>query len=406
MALLKGIQMKLILVSLLLLGPSINFYLNDIIQYMFGMGSVSAIVYILLALIGISAYPCLFKKGCKNKYVGLTIVFMTVVMILSYFVHPSIGSLIIDPDYNPLHSVGLFLFFYGFPLTIFFSLQLEWERFLSYLFYFSVPLIVLAALDYYFVMLRIGGDLVNYMSFSYNQLLAASICAVYGFKNRNVLAFILSFISLLLIFLGGARGSLLCLLLLYFALMLYNINAKKAILSVVILAFVLVSWKSIFNSFLSLSSGIVDDIGGFSRTLYKITEGEMFQSGSRDNISRILCNAISENPLGYGLLGDRYILSQHNLTGYAHSIYLEFLCDFGWIIGGFLLVLLFGRILLLFLKWKQNPVYFVFLSLLPAGIVMLFMSGSFLDEAFAFWALLGIIYNKSCGIKRNMNSNK
>ena len=93
-----NIQMKLILVSLLLLGPSINFYLNDIIQYMFGMGSVSAIVYILLALIGISAYPCLFKKGCKNKYVGLTIVFMTVVMILSYFVHPSICSFIIYFD--------------------------------------------------------------------------------------------------------------------------------------------------------------------------------------------------------------------------------------------------------------------------------------------------------------------
>lgn len=376
----------------LTLGPSINFYLNDIIQYVYGGSSVSAVVYIILAIFGIRAYPILFKKQRITRNAKNTIVITLAVLLLSFIVHPSIGELLIAPDFNPLRSIFLFLLFFGFPLMIYCSLDNNWDRLLKFLFYVSIVDIVLAGLDYSWVMLRISLDDVNYMSFSYNQLLAASVCAVYGYKEKKIIPYLLSFASLVLIFFGGARGPMGCLLILYFLMLAYPFSVKKTFILIGVGAIVIIGGSLLLNRFLSSAANVISDIGGFSRTLYKITEGDLLQSNGRENISNIIESAISSNPIGYGLLGDRYVLMQHGLTGYAHSIILEFLCDFGWLMGPILFVVWSLSIIKLYINKNKRDSYYCFLAMLPAGCLMLFLSGSFVEE-FVFWALLGIIFN-------------
>lgn len=382
-----------IIICAITIGPSINYYLNELIQFVLGGRSISSFIYIVLAVMGVMAYPLLSKQP-KNNKVSITIVASIVLLLLSAVIHPSIWKLIISDDFNPLSSIGLFLFFFGFPLLILCSKHKEWDLLLKYLFYFSIADIALAAMVYFYVMIPVGTDAVSYMSFSYSQLFPGAVCAVYGYRNKRIIPFIISFFSLILIFLGGARGSLGCMLLVYALLALNNLSLRNAGLFLAVLLLAFYFGPRLIGGILSSSQQLVDELGGFSRTLYLISEGDFFVSKGRDNISVILKDAIYYNPLGYGLLGDRYVLAQHGNTGYAHNIVLEFLCDFGWFFGVILLISLFIMVVRVFLRQKKTPLFYCFLAMFPAGFVMLFMSGSFLEE-FVFWAFLGVLYNAS-----------
>lgn len=388
----QGLDLTVVSICALILGPSINFYLNDIIQYVYGGASVSAVIYILLGVFGLRSYLFLSKQKRLTKRARITAIMVLACLLFSYLLHPSLGDVILAPDFNPLQSIGLFLIFFGFPLMIYCSLDVDWNRLIRYLFYFSIVDIVLAGLDYSWVMLRISMDDVNYMSFSYNQLVAASVCAVYGYKEKKVIPFLISIISLILIFFGGARGPLGCLLVLYMLLIAYPFTTRRILIMSGIALILIIGGPMILNKILSGSADVISDIGGFSRTLYKITEGDLLQSDSRDNLSKIIENAISANPLGYGLLGDRFILKQHGMTGYAHNVVLELLCDFGWLIGLFIFVIWIVNILKVFFNKNRQDSFYCYLALLPSGCLMLFFSGSFVEE-FAFWALLGVVFH-------------
>ncbi len=386
------------------IGPSINFFSNVLIKYVIGGSSISSTIYMVLALFGLMSYEKFFKNSYKDKKVVITIISTFLLLLISGLIHPSIWHNIISDDFNPLESVGLFLVFYGFPVMILCSVQKNWDLLLKYMYYFSIVDIVLATIVYFRVMIPFGMDAVNYMSFSYNQLLSASFCAVYGYKNKNVVAYGVSAISLILIFLGGARGTLGCLLFLYLLLAINKISFSKAI-AVIIIIFVVFSFgvNKLFDVFLSTSGSYIDNLGGFSRTLYLMTQGDILESSGRDNFHLIIRDAVFQNPFGYGLLGDRFVLGQHGGEAYAHNLIWEFLCDFGLLFGSALFLVLVYAIFRVYKKSKEKPVYYCYLAMLPAGFIMLFMSGSFLEE-FAFWALLGVLYNTSARTSRSIEA--
>ena len=242
-------------------------------------------------------------------------------------------------------------------------------------------------------MLRfVGGDEVNYMTYSYNQLLAGGVCAVYGYKYKRVWPFLLSIVSVLLIFMGGARGTLLCMFLLYLILILHPGSLKKMFITSLLALLFVFAGPLLINKTLWALGDVVSSLGGFSRTLYMITEGDLFDADGRDEINTFIIDAIKENPLGYGLLGDRYVLQQHRYKGYAHNIILEIICDYGVIIGVVLVIALIYLLISIFLKGGKNEYMYCFISFVPAGFIMLFLSGSFL-QSFVFWAMLGMLVN-------------
>ena len=53
------------MLAALLLVPSLNFYANYYVQYVFGQQSISVVSYLVLALIGIFSYKYLFTSSSK-----------------------------------------------------------------------------------------------------------------------------------------------------------------------------------------------------------------------------------------------------------------------------------------------------------------------------------------------------
>lgn len=394
----KKLSFYSIVICAITIGPGINYLLNELIKFLIGGQSISSFIYIVLALMGITAYPLLLKKP-RNKRIELTLFFVTVVLILSAIVHPYLWRLIISNDFNPLNSVGLFVVFFGFPLLILCGKHNDWDALLRYLFYFSIVDIALATIVFFFILIPGGANAFVYMSFSYSILFPGAICAVYGYKEKKLIPFIISFVALMQIFLGGARGSLLCMLVLYILIIINTFSYKTSLLYIALIVVFLLFSSRFFDFFMSSSESLAEDLGIYSRTLNKIADGELFKSTGRNNIKQIILEASLENPLGYGLLGDRYILAQHGYLGYAHSIIWEFICDFGWFLGPFLLVSLLVMIVKTYIKQKFQPIHYCFLAMLPSGFIMLFMSGSFLEE-FVFWAFLGLLYNSSSTIRK------
>lgn len=394
---------KIALVSLILciFIPSYNFYLNDILQLNMGMGSISPILYVVLATIGVYSYTFIPKVDRK-----LIIIIGIVLagLVFSYIIYPGIKEAFISKDFNPLTSVLLFLPLIGFPMMIYtnylknyYSIVLEKARFMS------LALIILAITDYYLTVI-IGGHFfdVNYMSFSYFMLPAVCISYSYGLINNKMLDIAVATIGLLVIFVAGARGCFICGL--FFFLLStfkrFSVSRKSLIILFIIIGFLLLIISQFFNTFADNVIMFTEEHGANSRTLLRITEGSFEESEGRDNIYRIMSTAIAENPFGYGLMGDRYILYRNANQGYAHSIIYEFLVDFG-ILGGPIFLLMLSLLLWRsFKRAKSNDSYYLLTLFVTVGLIKLFLSGSFLEEPF-FWGLVGLFFYPKNSFSQN-----
>lgn len=358
-----------------------------------GRGSISAISYVLLAVIGLYSYRYLSRINTK------LIVLMGLVlagMFYSYLIYPRISEAFISKDYNPLTSALLFLPLISFPIMVLTnSLEKKLVILFDYVRFPSLALILLAILDYYWTVLVNGHYFdVNYMSFSYFMLPATCLSFSCGLIKGKILDIVVAIAGLLVILVVGSRGCFVCGIL--FTAMAcikrYSLSLGRMLVFFAVLVAVFIALSYTFTSFSDNVQAFMDEHGANSRTLMKINDGTFEESGTRDNIYKIMSEAISDNPLGYGLMGDRYILSQHGNQGYCHSVLYEFLIDYGVILGPILLVLLACSLFIKLKKYIKMDIFYVLAFFFVAGFVKLFISGSYLDEPF-FWGLLGILFN-------------
>ncbi len=372
--------------------PSYNYYLNHILQYDLGMESISAFSYITLAIVGIYAYTYLLK--INSKLIALmAIVF--VALFISYLRYPEIKEAFISEDYNPLTSILLFVPLMGFPMMIYSNyLGKSIIHYDNYIRFPSVVLIILAIIDYYWTVLVNGHYFeVNYMSFSYYMLPAVCFSFYYGISKGKIIDSIISFVGLIFIFVTGARGSFLCGVI-FFAmssLKRYSISIGKFLVySISIIALFLAVFYFL-PSFSEKVMSYMDGYGATSRTLIKISEGTLDESDTRNALYNIMSDAIRKHPLGYGPMGDRYILYRHDNQGYAHSIIYEFLIDYGVFLGPVLLVVLLLSVFFrLKIHFKQD-MFYVYALFLAIGLIKLFFSESYLEELY-FWGLVGLLF--------------
>lgn len=394
-------RMKVALVSLVLciFIPSYNYFLNEILQYDLGMGSISALSYILLAIVGLYSYTYL-PKVRKPLLVIMFIIILA--LFISYLRYPEIKEFFINKDYNPLTSILLFVPFIGFPMMLYTNyLSKNLHYIVDYIRYPSLSLIILSILDYYWTVLVNGHFFdVNYMSFSYYMLPGVCLSFYYGISKGRVLDWVVAIIGLIVIFITGSRGCFLCgvsfLALACFKRYPLSVGKTLLFLFSIIAFFLFVS-----HFFPSFSDGVMsymDEHGASSRTLMKLSDGTIEESDSRNSIYRIMLKAIDEQPLGYGPMGDRYILYRHDNQGYAHSIIYEFLVDYGVIIGPVLLIALVSSIFIRLKQHFKQDMYYLYALFLATGFIKLFFSGSYLEESF-FWGLIGLLFIKKTKIR-------
>lgn len=369
----------------------------------FGRGSISAVSYVFLAGVGLYSYK--YFSRISGKVIAL-IGLVLAGMFVSYLIYPGIREAFIDKSYNPLTSTLLYLPLIAFPMMI---LTNYLGNRLSHLFDFvrvpSMILIALAIFDYYWTVIINGHYFdVQYMPFSYNMLPATCLSFSYGLINRKWLDTVAAIAGLLVILIVGSRGCFVCgiIFIAMVCIKRYSLSLGKILGFFAVLAAVVIALSYTFTSFSDSVVSFMDEHGATSRTLMMINDGTVEESNSRDNIYKMMTNAISDNPLGYGLMGDRYILFQHGNQGYCHSVIYEFLVDYGIILGPILLVLLVRILFIKLKKYIKLDIYYILALFAVVGFVKLFFSGSYLGESY-FWGMIGLlISNKN---NRNIFSN-
>lgn len=389
-------RMKVALISLILciFIPSYNYILNEILQFDLGMGSISNLSYIMLAIVGLYAYTYLSKIS-KGLVVLMALLLMA--LFISYLLYPDIKEAFISDDYNPLTSILLYVPLMGFPMMIYTNYLNKNIYIISeYIRFPSLALIALAIIDYYWTVLVNGHFFdVNYMSFSYAMLPGVCFSFYYGISKGKILDIIISIVGLIVILVVGSRGCFLCgvSFLAIACYKKYTVSFGKVLLSISLLTVSIIILAHFLPSFSDSVMTYMDEHGASSRTLLKISDGTIEESSTRDAIHKIMLTAVNEQPLGYGPMGDRYILNKHGNQGYAHSIIYEFLVDYGIILGPILLLVLLISILYKLKYFYKSDVFYCMAAFLAMGIIKLFVSGSYLEEPF-FWGLVGLLFKK------------
>lgn len=379
--------------------PSINNFLNTILQKYLVINIVvlTPIAYIFMAFCSVFF---LYRYAFKIRNFLVVFVFFVLGVVISYILYPEIRTVIyaspIDLVYSPVNK----LIFFCLPamggmmfLTNYHNLFEKMQR------WGEITLVI--GVCSYLLVFFVAGQSLQYMVFSYFMLLPICVCFEHANIKKSKIDFALAIIGSECILMCGARGACVSLVLYFIARGISNFSRMVTLRSFTKFLFLIILgiMLTIFHTeLLKLVSDLFDELGVNSRVIQKLISDEIFDDNSRNVISNSIWQGLRNNPLGYGVFGDRYVIgiSGYGSYTYAHNIVTELLCSFGYFGGGIALVVLFaivGR--KAFLSKEANAKYLI-ITLLPYGLFQLFFSSSYLENL-VFWAILGLCLNVSSG---------
>lgn len=236
-----------------------------------------------------------------------------------------------------------------------------------------------------------GSEHIDSMVRAYNFLPFACLIVWYSIENGGLFNIIMSLISIFLLFSMGARGPIVCfvsfvVIYLVFFKELKHAKYIKPLLIVSFLVFFqfskeLASFLATISSFFGLSTRVFTSIQEETLVNYQ-------ESSGRDNLYYDAIDYISRNDVyfGEGLYSDRYITGTDQ---YVHNLEIELLCDFGWIGGSILILLLALFVARAFNRVKGTQGAIFLLVFFCTAIIGAQFSGSFLTTSviWFFWGM-------------------
>lgn len=344
-------------------------------------------VYILLIVFSI---PEILRRMRRNDFIFL---FVTLIVCLfNYIMFPE--------NVEIMNEMLPGFIFFTFPLY-FIGLSFDFERIYPWLYRLSLVTIVAFTLYKLFVsapMTEIQSLYHGDMWGSYNILPHVCVVAIAMLKKPGFINVVLTMIGIIMVAFLGSRGPLICTVLSMATYLVFFKKYKRPFVAYTVIAIsavlVIVGLNPIMEQLYILSK----EAGLSIRVFEKFFEGSISDSSSREYIAERLYERISDNPiLGYGLYSDRVVLGT-----YAHQVAIELWHAFGILFGTAIL----GTIIIILARAakiiKQKEEYaLIFLPLLFAGFVKLFLSSSFLEEVNLF-LLLGISVSL---IRNNVKNN-
>ena len=141
-----------------------------------------------------------------------------------------------------------------------------------------------------------------------------------------------------------------------------------------------------------------------SRTIEMLLNNTLMSDNGRVRIAELAWGVIDQQGFfGNGAFGSRWAIAPSYYWGYPHSIFLEFIIDYGWMFGCILLgVLAFAILRTLFVV--DDEALCVFCVLLSMN-AKLFLSDSYWSYQF-FWVLLGCMALVGDGVGRRFIKRK
>lgn len=224
-----------------------------------------------------------------------------------------------------------------------------------------------------------------------------------AFLDTKKIKYLLMFIiSMPFVILYGTRTPLVCV---FFALFLYLLVVMEKSVKEHKVYFDIKNFRLLYLLFLiliiviayALRSGrerTTDVLSSGQRIIYIITNGGFLKSDGRINIYKICIDLIMESPCGgVGILSDRVKIAEQFGGGfigtYAHNIILEWLLQFGIIVGGILLLGLGIICWKLLFRTKDRDKRTVSIYLVGFGMSFLMLSGTAFDCC-ELYVLLGM----------------
>ena len=238
-----------------------------------------------------------------------------------------------------------------------------------------------------FILMYIRNKQPEYMSFSYNLLFSTIFSSICFFKKKSIVSLIAAIIGVVLIFLAGARGPLVCYI---FSLVICFQLSKTTTTKKIVIAFLLISLGIIIMLFweqiLLALKDAVDSIGISSRTVDILLDGDIFSDSSRGEIQQKIIEGFTL--FGRGLYGDRVIGENH----YSHNLIIELISQWGYLLGAVIVAGL-GVLIYKGFRTKDPCLRMMIVALFSAGIVKLMFSESYLAHNAVFFALIAACVN-------------
>lgn len=385
----KHLTEKLLFMILFL--PMVNCYFGEILLS-FDISTISTYIYAVVYILSLYSYAHVLIVDVNKRAIGAFILMFTV-YVLSIVVNPGMYTYV----FNKSIENSNFAFFWGlyFPVFMLCLLRLDINYLLTLFFKGSVVVLSLCVTSFILRVFVLGIGLTEYMTFAYTCLISIMICFHYSVQHKKSASLLLSLVSSIVIVTGGCRGALLTLMFFYVIYAIYLVfirqnqkSTRSAIISILISVCIVI--VTVYAGHVLAAFDSIINLSGYTSRNVELWNNQLFfESSSRNDIfNRILA---STQWYGQGIYRDRMIIGV-----YAHNWILELLVDFGYILGGFVviyLLLLITTTAIRTIKSKNDNMYFVMIFGMSFLFVKYSVSSSIFEssELLLFVGLLGNI---------------
>lgn len=373
----------------------ISYFVNQFCRLIFGVG------FTLDTLVCYAALALMILASLKQLHfqIRIDVLLVLILFILAYAMSYSFG------ESNKLYmftrwddfagNPAYLLFVYSLPAYVFMRYITDYERMFEICCVFSL-IVVFSSLGSLILML-LRDNQPEYMNFSYNLIFGTIFSWIYFFERKKTLSLVAAIIGVVMIFIVGARGPLVCFL---FSMLAYFLMSKASTAKKVFLVFflltvgliVMVLWQPMLQAL----KETVDAIGISSRTIDILLSGQFTSDSGRGDIQ---LKIIEEFTLfGRGLYGDRTVGTKR----FAHNLVIELISQWGFLFGTLIVVVL-GVLFIKGFRTKNSSLRLLILALFSSSVVKLMLSGSYLEHNPALFAVIAACVN-SLNVKETLPS--
>ena len=245
------------------------------------------------------------------------------------------------------------------------------------------------------------------MSFGYQVLLFTLVFLSDALNEKKWTDVVFASAGILMILLHGSRGAILCIGIFFILSLFLSLREKgyslKRLITFSTVSILAVGVFLFYDALYRMLLVLLSNLQLSSRTISMIVNGRIQEDSGRSGIWVAARQMISDRPLGYGAFGTRHVLSSYTIAGHSHSIIYEMLIDFGVLIGGLLLLVLFYHSISIMVK-RKNEWADLFIPFFCTACA-LFFSLSFWETK-AFWVCVAIGVNYYVTNKKQKRGNK
>lgn len=372
-------------------------YFFHSIKYFYPFFTIVFLTCIVLYALLVSA------RNLRPAFVCFCII--ALIFGVTYLIHPEYKSWFFDQTYG----IQIQFFRCTGGIWAFWAVSMVPERKDLYRYLRWASFLIIITQTYMFWSVQHRGYWISYdqnlnmvqskynLGFGYDVLFPLLFFAGEAVLARKKPYYLLLAFCAILILLGGSRGPLIWVILIFPAMMLYRYqfasSRNKVIMVLLIMALLplAVIIYLFFDDILQMMMTVISRLGFSSQTLYRIISNNAVDLNGRETIYAIVWNLIKTGgPFGRGAFGERLAVGKYYKWGYAHNFFLEIYCAFGYVGGTAICAVLLSGIIKTARRLKEPMCQIVFLTFL-FGAMKLMLSDSFWFNA-SFWGLLALLW--------------